>query len=865
VRNRLFIALTTFVAVTAAVTAFARWSYFSQEPHPTLRLSQERFPRLTERLVIVLVDSVPFNMAFRKDLMPFVSGLRRRATWGSARTEEPSMTGQMIYTIVTGARPYLYGVVRNWRQNRMHHETFFDGLVQAGLRIHVYGDAPWNEMFGDRFHRVFTLAEEGRTREGRPIQWDHAVNELDLRVLPVVDRALAAEQFDVLVWHLHGTDLVMHKYLRDSRLTADKLHWADLLVEGVVSQLDDGRTTFLLLSDHGCAENGRHGYLDREAQDTFYVLLGPRIRPGLRLDLRQVDFSPTLSALFGRTPGAASAGRPAVEAFAQSATSRAALVVAAAENRIRYLQARERRQPTGVVLDRSAVKRAREALGAGRATEANALATRYLRATQQADLDARRERRLLQPVLCWLGLVIVFLGWAVLIRRQQPSSFERSAGRNRHLLIAGAVVVVCWSLAVLASVYAGRFFNSHFDVWQPWARAVAWILVLGLLVACVVLLRKSVVGAARAQPLIWAWAGIVLAGILPGYFQGLYAPALGCCGLALLLLFGDRDNRRPWIAALLSGAILAAAIVWEYHWRPHFYFVRDYSGGTLGAVAAAVSYGVAVLAVGRPGRTTLGVGWAGLILAVALLLRHSVFPGPTRFELPSAGDHLLAQQGVRAVAAGVAALAWLGLRRLGLRGADGAALGALAVLCAWSSAFEATAFALFTAALAPLGRSRWLQGSGLGSAVAAAALMVVGRVLFSQPHEFYFNFTAVHDLLRFAPDMDQTLPTLAAGVLVRYTLPALVLLPLLWGRLEPTQQLTALLVVLLFVGARALHLLMVTRLTIDQLYANWRGVGELIIMTLWALGLSLAFALWWSGRWADGIALAGRGQAVASE
>ena len=129
-----------------------------------------------------------------------------------------------------------------------------------------------------------------------------------------------------------------------------------------------------------------------------------------------------------------------------------------------------------------------------------------------------------------------------------------------------------------------------------------------------------------------------------------------------------------------------------------------------------------------------------------------------------------------------------------------------------------------------------------------------------------WSTTAVHDLLRFVPDMDQSLPSLAAGVLVRYTLPALVLLPLLWGRLEPPQQLTALLVVLLFVGARALHLLMVTRLTIDQLYANWRGVGELIIMTLWALGLALAFALWWSGRWADGIALAGRGRrAVASE
>jgi hypothetical protein len=93
--------------------------------------------------------------------------------------------------------------------------------------------------------------------------------------------------------------------------------------------------------------------------------------------------------------------------------------------------------------------------------------------------------------------------------------------------------------------------------------------------------------------------------------------------------------------------------------------------------------------------------------------------------------------------------------------------------------------------------------------------------------------------------------SLAAPVLLRYTLPALVLVPLLWGRLDKQQQLTALLLSLLYAGARALHLVMVTRLTIDQLYANWRGVGELIITGLWALGLGVAFAAWWIGGWTN--------------
>jgi hypothetical protein len=310
-------------------------------------------------------------------------------------------------------------------------------------------------------------------------------------------------------------------------------------------------------------------------------------------------------------------------------------------------------------------------------------------------------------------------------------------------------------------------------------------------------------------------------------------------------------------------AILAVALVWEYHWRPWFYFTRDYVQGALGAALACGGFLAALAAVGRPWRRTAERDGApgaallrpGLALAALLGLRHLLWPGPTRFDVPTAGDHLLAQLDVKVVALALFAGAWLALRRFGLRGRAGATLGALALLGAWSSPFEALAFGLFAAALAPLGRSRWVSGAGLAPAAAAAALLVAARSVFAMPHEFHFNFTAVHDLMRFAPDMDTEVGPLAMPVLVRYALPALVLLPLLWGRLDAQQQLTALLLSLLFAGARALHLLVVTRLTIDQLYANWRGMGELILTGLWAVGLAAAFTVWWIGGRADRVRL----------
>ena len=457
-------------------TAFVRWFYFTQAPHPIVRLSEERFPRLTDRLVIVLVDSVPFDMAFDPKKMPYLAGLRSRATWGEARTEEPTMTGQMVYTIATGARPYLYGVVRNWRQNRMPHETFFDGLGSAGLRIHLYGDMPWVEMFGDRFDRAVVQPEEGRTAAGRPVIWEHAVNELDRWVIPQLDRALTKPDFDVLLWHLHGTDLVMHKYLRDSRLTGDKLRWADLLLEGLVGQLDDGRTTFLLLSDHGCAINGRHGYEDAGARSTFYALFGPKIVRNQRRDILQVDFSPTVSALFGRTPAAPSAGRPLVEGLAISSAERARRLVAAAGNRAHYLKVREKWLPTGVRPNARLLAAGRAAAGAGNYAVASQRATSFLRAAHRADLASRRERRLTVPVLFWIGFLLALGGWAVVLVRSAPQgSLGAAANRSAHLAVAALVIVVTWTVTLLGSWYAGRLFNNHIDMWPPQARLGLWL------------------------------------------------------------------------------------------------------------------------------------------------------------------------------------------------------------------------------------------------------------------------------------------------------------------------------------------------------------------------------------------------------
>jgi hypothetical protein len=848
------LALTALVLLAVvATTAHLRYTFYSETPVDDARLSRPAFPPLTRRLVILLVDSIPFDMAWRPGLMPFVSELRKRGTWGSVRTEEPTMTGQMVYTIASGVRPFAREVARNWRQGLQPHETMFDAWHGAGQRVEVYGDAPWTEQYGDRLDVAVTVAEEGRRPDGQAWRWRHAVNDQDAAVLPALDRTLAAGRFDVLVWHVMGTDLVMHKFLRDSALTADKIRYADLLVEGVVRTLDDGQTTFLLLSDHGCEPNGRHGYDDPGARNAFFVLVGPRVVAGQRRDLMQVDLAPTLLALTGHTPGAPSTGRPLVEALAIPAAERARIALHAAENRAAYLALEQRRFGRTTDPQVARVAAARAALAQGDAGRSLALTTRYLRDRAAAALAARRERGVAVPLLHGLLMLGLLGGLAVLLYRTATPAAPLPRPIGLGLVLAG--LAAAWALGLWVGVWNGRWMNQHFDVW-PVTWQLASLAPVVLLVGLIGLVRQRIVAAARAHPGLALIVAAGLLALLPGFFQGLYAPAGLIAATLILLLVPGATDRRPWVTGVLGIGLLVGAFIWEWSWKPLWFLTAYLPAGRPEAAVAGLAYLITYLLIAPASRPASGDApaeaplprWPGLLLAAAVAATHLAWTAPPLVQFATSGDALAAIWPGRTVAACAVGLLWLVLGPRGLAGPRGAALGALAVVAAFATPYEAAVLSLLTLAISPLRRLAVLDRPGLAGPAVAALILVAARIVFQQAHEFHLNFTVVHQLFRFAPDVDAELWPQVFPVALRYTLPALVLVPLLWGRLSPERQVVALQLTLLFVIARVLHLAILARLTVDQLYQNWRGMGELMITGFWALGLGLAFALWRLGQ-----------------
>ncbi len=862
----------------------AHWFLFSEEHLPDLRLSRPVCPPATDRLVVVLADSVPFEMAFDPRLMPNISALRARGTWGMAWTAEPTMTSLMINTILTGNWPYVWDVLRDWHMQPLPHETWVDGLARAGLRVVAYGDIPWLEQVGNRLAAGYGFAEEGKMASGWPIHWHSKLLDLSPRVYDAALRAAMRQDWDVFIWHIVSTDQIMHLRFRDSPETAALLRYADAQIRDVLDFLDDGRTAFLLLSDHGCAANGRHGTSDPEARRSFWLLFGRGVRAAGRQDVSQTDLGPTLLALFGLSPNAPASGHPVLEALDQSKGCLAHLAIQALRQRLVYLRAKARRgQPTGPLARWERRLPALKALLAtGKPGQAAAAAIQALAALESQALAARRASQIPSAVLWWFALGLALLAaWAALAAGLNLRLWEwaalavaaagpwivphglaalASAGAAGLLLVhrrphrpwplAGLVLLATAYLTgvTLLHLWTGRICNSLLFAWTKRAeflfvQLVDFTALAGLIL--LYLLRRRILPSAERHPVAWALLGVVVLAASNGYYQGFYFPFV--TGLLLLaLLRSALTPPRTWQAmAVLIPPLAACAWIffWQTTWDRHFYWTRYWLDAhateagllaSLGLLAAGLSWRLTELPKNPRRFWLLTLLTAGLILA-----RHLAWPSPAEQYAPSLGASLWAALPAQAVF-----LALLALAGLALAGRDLAswALVLTAAVVLAGSPFEGLVGAILAALLAPFARHEVFRGPL--AALAGAFFFLASRVMLHVAFDFKFNFTTIHDVMGFPAAMPlglwlRSLPIL----LLRYLLPTLLAAWLALRTLEADQRNLALGLIGLFLTARILYIVILGQLSHEQLYLNWRNMGEAIHYGLWLASLPVALLL----------------------
>ena len=250
---------------------------------------------LTERVVLVVLDGI------RVDAVPgmeFLSALSRRGSSGIVRIGQPSLSNPSRAVIATGAWPEVNGVTNNSEYSPPEADSIFSLAKRAGVARAATGSRFWlrafGELLGDRVlaHPKGTMIGDG---PAELIAWQQKTCASDIEFLAEQPRGL-------LVMGLTAADSAGHDFGGESQEYFETARGVDACLRQAVEALDDGRTTFVITSDHGHIHRrgqGGHGGGEREVLEVPLVLFGRRIRQESGWKGEQADIAPTICALLG--------------------------------------------------------------------------------------------------------------------------------------------------------------------------------------------------------------------------------------------------------------------------------------------------------------------------------------------------------------------------------------------------------------------------------------------------------------------------------------------------------------------------------------------------------------------------------------
>lgn len=443
------------IGVGSLALADAAWKTVTgyRSPYRAESFSDAGEP-LTRRVVLIVLDGVRVDAAERMDNL---QALLRRGAGGVLEAELPSLSRPARATFVTGARPEVHGVMTNGRHEPPPIPSLFSLARKQGVHTAVAGDSFWLHAFPgviDSAQEFDKELPESTTRDSEPIRaWQRWACD---RIVPF----LVPSRSGLLVAGVTSPDAAGHDFGGESDIYDEAVREADVCVGRLVSTLDDGATTFVVVSDHGHIQrrgHGGHGGTEPEVRLTPLVMAGPGVAASAApLKGRHTDVASTIAVLLGLPLPALSEGRPLTSALMLPPEQRAAL-----EQRV------ERQQQ---------------------------LLAETLPDPAEA---AARERAERTPTAWGLGLVVLAAGVFSFVRLSGPAWRKLAA----IAVFVAAYAAAFWALglqyslsAVVKEEYLNFFFLKNlaaaaigFAAAALWARRE--LLWLGLLLQCLLAVR----------------------------------------------------------------------------------------------------------------------------------------------------------------------------------------------------------------------------------------------------------------------------------------------------------------------------------------------------------------------------------------
>uniref|UniRef100_A0A8C5TD45 GPI ethanolamine phosphate transferase 1 n=1 Tax=Malurus cyaneus samueli TaxID=2593467 RepID=A0A8C5TD45_9PASS len=311
--------------------------YFSSPLVHGMTPQQTPLPPPAKRLVLFVADGLRADSLYELDSngtprAPYLRGiLENNGSWGISHTRVPTESRPGHVALIAGFYEDVSAVAKGWKENPVE----FDSVFNESKYTWSWGSPDILPMFakgatGDHVYTFCYAAESedfGAEDAAKLDIWvfDHVKSFFNSsRSNETLFSALNEEKV-VLFLHLLGIDTNGHAHRPNSREYQENIKQVDEGVKEIASMIDnfygnDGKTAFILTSDHGMTDWGSHGAGHPSETLTPLIVWGAgvnypqkvtsqffednflkewKLENLKRLDVNQADIAPLMASLIG--------------------------------------------------------------------------------------------------------------------------------------------------------------------------------------------------------------------------------------------------------------------------------------------------------------------------------------------------------------------------------------------------------------------------------------------------------------------------------------------------------------------------------------------------------------------------------------
>jgi len=213
------------------------------------------------KVYILLIDSLRYETALSKSIMPFFNKLRRQGLHGRLRSCKDHNTVPCVRAAMEGRyRTSIFGFIRNFSNSNNLQENVLQQAKLAGKRIYMYSHKIVHKRYTDAVQKFNSFYSDSHSTR----------------------KALAAYRsgkYDVIFQHMINTDYISHGYGVETKTYKRVFREADDLLKRVVKTIPKD-VNLLVWGDHGHDKNGSHRFgLDTPS---YYIMRSPHFSKGVR-------------------------------------------------------------------------------------------------------------------------------------------------------------------------------------------------------------------------------------------------------------------------------------------------------------------------------------------------------------------------------------------------------------------------------------------------------------------------------------------------------------------------------------------------------------------------------------------------------